>query len=468
MGISGIDKATENLVRWSARDEWVERQYDVYMAHTVPVADILDVPDDEFADLLGDAADTLSVFILEDFFTARFGEDDGLNVVDDYLKGRGWRETAPARRYLEALRDSTVSLYEVVGIDRGRSMTLRDLILGGDAVRVHEKLGSEAAAPWDRVAARIVEVNGKLHFTGAILRFRHELSQQFLSVFDEMAKELEEDIPEEAQRELGKGPAVRSAMREAMLGGGPGAQMFTQFWLLDTLLQAQAPLPELHNTDDEAIVFCEVRFPITGDEADVASVLDGTEGFERDEEGEPGWTWSVPGSPLHRMARRRRGTRAPKSESDVGNTSLGHAKMEAGALILFVNSRERVERGQDLLASRLGDLVGSPLISHQDPEMAMEEQAGRADVEPEVSPEEAVQVMHSYFDDYYRRILDDPHPMLDGKSLRQAVKTRKGGAWVIDWLKQLENAEHRRAAEQGHRPYDTGWMWRELGIEAPR
>ena len=103
----------------------------------------------------------LSVFILEDFFTTRFGEHGELNVIDDYLKRRGWRESVPARRYLEALRDSIVSLYEVVDIVPGRRMTVRDLILGGDAVRVEEKLGSEGAAPWDRLAARVVAVNGK-------------------------------------------------------------------------------------------------------------------------------------------------------------------------------------------------------------------------------------------------------------------------------------------------------------------
>ena len=58
-------------------------------------------------------------------------------------------------------------------------------------------------------------------------------------------------------------------------------------------------------------------------------------------------------------------------------------------------------------------------------------------------------------------------PRWTGKTLRQAARTRKGRDKVIDWLKQLENTEHRRAAQQGHKPYDTSWMWRELGIEAP-
>ena len=292
-----------------------------HTAHVAPVADILNVPDDQFEELLDDVADMLSVFVLEDFFTARFGEDAGLNVVDDCLKRRGWRETAPGRSYLESLRDSTVSLYEVVGIDPGRSMALRDLIRGGETVTVHEKLGSKSAAPWDRLAARIVEVNSKMYFTGAVLRFRHELSLQFLSMFDEMAKEMEDDIPLEALREIGKPADVRSTVRELILGGGPGAQMFTHIWLLDTILQAQAPLPELHNTDDEPIVFCRVRFPIVGDEVEVATMLDGIECFERDEEDKPSWTWSVSGSPLHRMALRRRGDEASESETVIGNTS---------------------------------------------------------------------------------------------------------------------------------------------------
>lgn len=34
-------------------------------------------------------------------------------------------------------------------------------------------------------------------------------------------------------------------------------------------------------------MLCAVRFPLEGERAKVASVLDGTDGFERNEEGEP-------------------------------------------------------------------------------------------------------------------------------------------------------------------------------------
>ena len=135
MGISSITKATQNLVKWAARGEWEALQREAYAAHFEPVIGSLDLPDDALDVLPDDAAGMLSVFILEDFFTARFGEHGERNVIDDYLKRRGWRESVPARRYLAALRDSTVSLYEVVDIVPGRYMTVRDLIFGGEAVR---------------------------------------------------------------------------------------------------------------------------------------------------------------------------------------------------------------------------------------------------------------------------------------------------------------------------------------------
>ena len=246
MANSGIDRATENLVEWSAREEWVPLHFEVFAAHLDPFANILDSPAEDIAEFLGEAFHMLEVFIVEDFFTARFGEDGEPNVVDDYLKRRGWRETVAARRYLEALRDSTVSLYEVTGIDPGRSLTVRDLLLGGKAVTVEEKLGSEAAVLWDRVAARIVAVDGKMYFTGAILHFGHELSQLVLSGFDELARQAEREMRSEARKRGGK-PPPRSVLREMMVRDLACAQMFTEYWLGNVILRAGALPPELHN-----------------------------------------------------------------------------------------------------------------------------------------------------------------------------------------------------------------------------
>ena len=80
----------------------------------------------------------------------------------------------------------------------------------------------------------------------------------------------------------------------------------------------------------------------------------------------------------------------------------------------------------------------------------------------------AARIVHDHLDKHYRHTLDEPIPMLDGKTLRQAAATTEGRAQAIDWLKQLENSEQHRAAQRGEKPYDTAWIWRELGLEAPR
>ena len=65
-------------------------------------------------------------------------EPDGGNLVDDYLKRRGWNEKAPNKAYMHALRDTVMSLYEDQRSRSGQSMTLRDLLRNVAPVTVRE------------------------------------------------------------------------------------------------------------------------------------------------------------------------------------------------------------------------------------------------------------------------------------------------------------------------------------------
>ncbi|MCY4313996.1 MAG: hypothetical protein OXD44_09975 [Gammaproteobacteria bacterium] len=49
---------------------------------------------------------------------------------------------------------------------------------------------------------------------------------------------------------------------------------------------------------------------------------------------------------------------------DVGMTGLGYVVLNSKTLVLDTNSRERGDRGQALLESRLGDLVGRAVTSY--------------------------------------------------------------------------------------------------------
>jgi hypothetical protein len=60
--------------------------------------------------------------------------------------------------------------------------------------------------------------------------------------------------------------------------------------------------------------------------AKIAAILDGIDGFEKDEVDEPRWTWHEQGSPSQRMSRSRQEGLTFGSEDQTGRTSLGDAE----------------------------------------------------------------------------------------------------------------------------------------------
>jgi hypothetical protein len=462
MRIPGVDKAIANLMKWSEKDEWHPYREEVFAKHFDVISNRHDLSDDEIVDLLGGGYGMLFGCVFEDFLATRFLEDDGeKNVIDDYLKRRGWHEKVPAKRYLEAIKNSVLSLHEIVDLDPGHTMTVRDLVLGGDPVTVVEKRGSETAVRWDRIAGRVVTVNRKNYFTGAMLLFSQETSSEVLSGIDEMVENIKKRLKLEAEKL--KEPLNYNDMEIREMFLRSSAQLFTSTWLTDALEQTSTSMPEVRNSDGDELVFSEARFPVIGEMSDVTTALDQIDEIDRDAPNELRWTWLGSASPA-----------APSSDEDgltletdhaSGRTVLGGIDFVKGALTLSTNSTERAEKGQSLLLSRLEGLLGQPLTSHQTLEKLLDEHPNTSAVENELPDEVAAEAIHSYLENHYRQSLDEPLPLLDGKTPRQAAKTKKGRSQVKDWLKRLENSEARRAAEQGQEPYDFQWMWRELKVD---
>lgn len=234
-------RAMRNLLRWAERPDWQDMEAQVYAEHVDPAIAFLDLPEEEMQDLVEPAWELLDVFIVEDFLSARFGEEGELNVIDEYLKRRGWREPVPARRYLAALRDSSPSLYEVVEIDPGRNMRLKDLVGQGGTITVEERERSKVPVRWDHLAGRVVSLNDSLHLTGGILPFASEMSRELSRVFDDAVKEVRREI----RKERGKAEA-QALSREQVLECVPRGMFISFSWLL----QMVAGELEIRNAGD--------------------------------------------------------------------------------------------------------------------------------------------------------------------------------------------------------------------------
>src|SRR4051794_4828640 len=167
MSAAGSDRAIAAVMQWAAREEWRGWLEDVIADHLAPACLAAGGAPDELPDLLGeDAHAQLIGCAFEDFLTREF-EPDGRNVVDDYLERRGWTEPVAAKRYLQALRRSVMSVYEVVDTAPGSHFLARDLVRGGEPVRVRDKLGSRSLARWDRLAARLLPIGARPRWPAA-------------------------------------------------------------------------------------------------------------------------------------------------------------------------------------------------------------------------------------------------------------------------------------------------------------
>jgi len=417
-----IDKAIAHLMDWAERPEWVDEKNEIYDRNIVDAADFLDMEVDEILAMLDEHGllHMLFGFSFEDLATYRF-TSDGRNLIEDFLKRRGWREGVRGRRYLRQLGESVLSLYEVQSVVPGSHCDLVDLVRGGKSVRVYEKSGTSNMAPWDRIGTRILPGSGKYLFSGVILPYSHDSGEMLLSI---------------------------------LLNTRDETRAFSQIWLSDVVTQLEAPMPELVNRDGDSFVFAETqfKFDIKGRQK-IISLLDDAEDWERPDEKDLNWAW-LP-------------------EGKTGSQTIhGFVEARANDLCLMTDSNSRSEKGSAVLAELLGDLIGPPLTLLQSPEQMLEERREGGSPPPppsgpDIDPQEMAQIMSAYFDQHYREALDDPIPALDGKTPRKCVKTKKGREQVTEWLKYLENQESHKANRDGGIAYDFGWMWDELGLEKP-
>ena len=134
-----------------------------------------------------------------------------------------------------------------------------------------------------------------------------------------------------------------------------------------------------------------------------------------------------------------------------------------------MNSQARSERGRALLSEVLDGLVVQPLVEIQTLEQCMATCDPAPPASLNLSEDERRTIIHNGLDRHYRDLLDQPIPVLGNKSPRDAVKTAKGRAKVVDWLKTLENHTAKFAGSNDEMAtYNFNWLWTELGVNELR
>jgi hypothetical protein len=453
------------LMKWLRREEWRDAFDDLLDRHLGVACAKADVPIEALSEIVGDHhATVLWGCVFEDFLTRDL--DGGRNIVDDYLKRRGWKESASNKAYISALRSSVMSLFEISDIVRDESFLARDLVRGGEPVRVSERSGTRYLKPWDRLAARLVRVGARTEMAGGALPFGYDTSEALLKSLHRASKKARREAVEfarksglaESDRLLAEALSDTEILRAS-------AFLFTNIWLDDFLQRTLNPaLPQMCNTDGDELAFTTVSYPLKPEASPEAVRLALAAIPALRPESDTFWNWIGPNKSASR--KRRADSQTFITTLDDGSLVLGTAGLKDQSLTLEANSQQRAERLRALVEPVLEGFVGEPLIETRTAAQLMASRPAKETkaLSSGLSPDEERAVLQANMDRYYMNLLDEPVPMLGNMTPRRAAKSLKGREKLVAWLKLLENGAARQGGDTPMCGYDLSWMWEQLDV----
>lgn len=440
------------LIKYADRAPWDEAMAEMLSAHLGPACETTGLEPDAIFEVVGDHwQGPLWGCAFEDLLTQEL-EPDGGNLVDDYLKRRGWNEKAPNKAYMRAIRDTVMSLYEVSEVVPGQSMTLRDLLRDVAPVTVREHGATQTLVNWDKIAARVVDVNGRYGISGALLPFSADGAGRVMDAFSRLA--------DDAQDTVGFDPLDQDAILRA---SGP---MFTNMWLLDCLSKAMpGSAPEMINADGDDLVFHRIIFPLAKGVIgkSVARRLNAAPWLSP--ASDIFWNWLAPAE-KEKKSQSTKGKQAFVTTMDDGTPVFANVELTGRKLIVEVNSAARAERAIAKMGEWLGDCVSTPVTKIRTLAQVMADDATRAprDEPLDIPPHEMERIVHDMLTREYTKTLDEPVPALSHKTPRALARTKAGRTKVADWLKYIENGSAKAGTADPMGTYDFTWMWEELGL----
>ena len=335
--------------------------------------------------------------------------------------GRGERE------YLERMRDAHLRPYQVTEVKLDEGLRLLDLWTR-EQVWVQERLATRQLVRWDLLVVRLMPgAAGDLVIDGMPYLYPVGSKEALLRNLRRSHREFKRNAPS---------ATLTDFFRRV-------TPLFHHFWLETVALR---PLPKLVTAEGDALVFARAIFDVRDREALLAA-LDNHPDLHRGDDGSYGWLEDTP----------------------EFKRALGRFVLEKNRLVLETQSKERVERGRAFLQSLAGDAVRFRLVEYEDPERALERVARSPKPAPSgdrVPPEIEAQMVGEFYEQHYRRWLDEPVPALGNRTPREAARLKTGRPKLVALLQEFENMAARQRLE-GRPAYDFGWMWAELGLERP-
>ncbi len=348
--------------------------------------------------------------------------------VADWLLGRGGPLFSVAQRqWIELLAAMPLRLYEILEVQPGEGMTLKDILLPErPPVLVREKAGSQQANPYDLIAARILPVEDHFQLSGAVYSFPRHLGWNLL---EELRNELAEVEPDSPLAKEITGVIIPYHW----------LKLFVTAYDIPQLIDHVTGDPLLQVTDHYRVHDWDALEQALSGEADIEGSRE--EGWSRIFQGQDGLVRrSLSIDPGKRSDRIQVSYHTQKYADD------GRPWFEAvaGAAVAFI-SRE--------ISDPTGMLVHLQPHETEDPSVA-------TPLPPDILSEFIEQRIRQL----YANWADEPLPLLGDRTPREAIQTPEGLEQVRFLLHTYEHGEAQQARAQQRTPVSYDFLWQSLGI----
>ena len=411
------NSALAKLMRFSERHEFEDTHK---MALALFWGDWLaQEPDEDLEEVMDSEQVNLAY---HSWFAYDFDLGEGQTLFDLFLAREINNLSTGERNFLEGMRGSHLRLYEILEVKPDQGVEVRDL---WDDRRfwVRERMGTRQIVAWDVIVARIgPAADGETVFETLPYLFRAADKDDLLKGLRKAHQVFMREFP---------GKSLADFFRTM----GP---VFHKLWLEQVALP---PRPKLTTGDGEPFIFAKVIFDLFDREGASRLLADRDDIVDQDD---GSYVWLEPGGNFQR--------------------SVGTIVIEEKRIVFETISKKRAEKARDELPGVFGGAVKFRAISYEDVEQAIKRAPKTAkNKEPEIPIEEQRRVLGEYYEQHYRKWLDEPVPALGNRTPRHAAKLKTVRPKLIALLKDFESHSERQR-RSGEVAYDFTWIWAELGL----
>lgn len=354
--------------------------------------------------------------------------------VSEYVLGINGPSLTPGQRqWIMQLENNPLRLYDVTDVVPGQQFTACDVVdLHRNPIVVQERLGTQSLRPGMRLGCRLMRVDTHFEMSGAVYPFSLLAGESVAEQLKEIDQELagEQDLAHEMGKEIMAmwleqfvTPAEMPTMMDAY--SGDPIHLVTDHYHVDDWAMLE-----------RALVACK---DVQGDRTN-------------------GWS---------RLLSCEDGQLRPTVTVNVGNAPH---KAE-----LFSKTLAYASQGRDWFETLTANNVRFLHRDELDPQQ-IKTQGGQAsqtqdsepvnmqplDVEPAVLTQAIEQALHRAYSNW----ADEPVPLLDNQTPRQAMQAPAGLDRVKGLIRSYETDEKRQAAQQRRPAVSYAFLWASVGLTA--